>query len=250
MKNLQSKLYTEFDDDPAPIVDFMQWLRESYGIANLPHILDVGSGPGRLLDEYARLGWRVTGLEPDTDFVEEAEKVAKNFENVTLRQGGFADIDEVDTYDIIAAVNDPFMYLLEVEERVDALQRMYKALRPGGVMFLEMRNFLWKLWDYKDKVEETSVVDGKTVQHIMKHHLDFHNAVWILEDEYLIDGKIQGESEVSKTHRVAMITPPELFYFVRHVGFENLRTYNSYQARAHELLNSSAMLVSAQKPAK
>lgn len=248
MKNLQSKLYTEFDDDPAPIVDFMNWLRASYSLAASLHILDIGSGPGRLLDEYARLGWRVTGLEPDADFVVEAKKVARKFENVMVRQGGFADIDEVETYDIIAAVNDPFIYLLEVEERVDALQRMYKALRPGGVMFLEMRNFLWKLWDYKDKVEETSVVDGKVVQHIMNHKLDFHNAVWILEDEYMIDGKIQGESEVRKIHKVAMITPPELFYFVRHMGFENVRTYNSFQARADELLNSSAMLVSAQKP--
>lgn len=248
MKNLQSKLYAEFDDDPAPIVDFMKWLRAAYEITDPPHILDIGCGPGRLLDEYAQLGWCVTGLEPDADFVEEAKKVAQKFENVTVRQGGFTDIEEKDTYNMIAAVNDPFMYLLEVEERVDALRRMYEALRPGGVMFLEMRNFLWKLWDYKDKVEETSVVDGKTVQHIMIHKLDFHNAIWIHEDEYVINGKIQGESEVSKTHKVAMITPPELFYFIQQVGFENLRTYNSYQARADEPLNSSAMLISAQKP--
>jgi len=248
MKNLQSKLYAEFDDDSAPIVDFMKWLRAAYDLPTSPHILDIGCGPGRLLSEYAQLGWRVTGLEPDADFVEEAKKAAQKFGAINVRQGGFADIDEREVYDLIAAVNDPFMYLLDVAERVDALRRMYQALCPGGVMFLEMRNFLWKLWDYKDKVEETSVVDGKTVQHIMVHKLDFHNAIWILEDEYVIDGKIQGESEVSKTHKVAMITPPELFYFVQNVGFENLRTYNSYQARDDEPLNSSAMLISAQKP--
>jgi len=91
-------------------------------------------------------------------------------------------------------------------------------------------------------------VDGKTVQHIMHHKLDFHNAIWLHEDEYVIDGKIQGESEVRKTHKVAMIAPPELFYFVRQTGFENLRTYNSYEARADEPLNSSRMFISAQKP--
>lgn len=248
MQNLQSKLYTKFDDDPAPIVNFMKWLCESYEITDRPHILDIGCGPGRLLDEYAQLGWQVTGLEPDADFFEEAKKVAQKFENVAVRQGGFADIDDRDVYDMVAAVNDPFMYLLEVKERLDALRRMFKALRPGGVMFLEMRNFLWKLWLYRDKVEETSIIDGKKVQHIMVHKLDFHNAIWIHEDEYVIEGEIQGESDVRKTHKVAMITPPELFYFVQQAGFENLRTYNSYQARADEPLNSSAMLVSAQKP--
>jgi SAM-dependent methyltransferase len=250
MTNLVSKLYAEFDGDPQPIVLFMQWLVGSYSLdpnARL-HVLDVGCGPGRLLEAYGQLGWHVNGLEPDENFVQEAEKVATKFDTVSVQKGGFEAINEQENYDLIAAVNDPFLYLLDIDQRIDALRRMHSALKPSGVMFLELKNFLHKLRYYQPVVEEESVVDGKKVIHRMHHSIDFHNAVWIHRDEYLIDGEIQGTDEIARTDKVAIITPPELFYLVRQQGFINICTYNSYTARESERLNSGRFLLSAQKP--
>ncbi len=248
MPNLVSKLYAEFDGDPQPVVAFMQWLVGSYGLeaAEPLHVLDVGCGPGRLLAEYAQLGWHVTGLEPDENFLEEARQVAT--QNVAVRQGGFDVINETAAYDLIAAVNDPFLYLLTLDERIDALRRLYHALCPGGVLFLELKNFLHKLRYYQPVIEEEAIVDGQKVLHRMHHTIDFHNAVWIHQDEYLIEGEIQGTDEVERTDQVAIITPPELFYLLRQQGFINVCTYNSYTARTSEKLNSGRFLVSAQKP--
>lgn len=249
MTNLVSKLYAEFDGDPQPIVAFMQWLVGSYGLdpAASLRVLDVGCGTGRLLDVYAQLGWCVSGLEPNENFVQEAKQVAAKYDSMTVQQGGFDAIHEHEAYDLIAAVNDPFLYLLDIEQRIDALRRMYTALRPGGVMFLELKNFLHKLRYYQPIIEEESVVDGKKVTHRMHHTIDFHNAVWIHQDEYLIDDEIQGKDEIARTDEVAIITPPELMYTVRQQGFINLCTYNSYTARTSERLSSGRFLLSAQK---
>jgi SAM-dependent methyltransferase len=202
-----------------------------------------------LLAQFAELGWRVAGLEPDPNFVQEARQVAATYAAVSVEQGGFSDIHEHATYDLITAVNDPFLYLLDVEQRVDALRRIFTALRPGGIVFLELKNFLHKLRYYQPVVEEESIVDGKKVVHRMHHTIDFHNAVWIHKEEYLIEGELQGQDEVARSDKVAIITLPEMFYHLRQQGFINLCTYNSYSARAAEPLNGSRFLLSAQKPA-
>jgi SAM-dependent methyltransferase len=244
--NLQSKLYTEFDDDHATIISFIQWLTDIYELPTSPRVLDIGCGPGKMLPEYDRLGWHVTGMEPDPDFFRAASEVATSCENVNIVRGGFLELDAENEYDLILAIDDPFAYLLEIHQRVDALFRICRALRPGGVLFLELKNFLYKLRHYEPYTEETSDVNGKSVVHLMQHEIDFHNARWIHRDEYIVEGE---SKIVAKEHCLAIISPPELMYFIEQQGFSNIQTFNSYEARESEPLNGRLMMISARKSA-
>jgi 2-polyprenyl-3-methyl-5-hydroxy-6-metoxy-1,4-benzoquinol methylase len=67
-KNLPSQLYSVFSPKPGTVMSFIQWLTHSYWLGKNLRVLDVGCGPGKMLPEYARLGWRVVGLEVDADF--------------------------------------------------------------------------------------------------------------------------------------------------------------------------------------
>ena len=65
----QSRLYSFYEQDPAVVVGFVDYLRESYGLPRPGAVLDIGCGPGRMLVPLAQSGWVVTGYEPDPDYV-------------------------------------------------------------------------------------------------------------------------------------------------------------------------------------
>lgn len=247
--NLRSELYSAFyDTDPTPILEFMQWLVSAYGVSDPPQILDIGCGPGRMLREFAKLGWRTIGMEPDPDYFKQASLVAEAFENATVKAGGFADIHTVEEFDIVVAINGPFYYLLKIEERIDALRRMFQALKPGGLMFLEMANFLWIINNFRDRLEMKETVNGRKVTLVVNHSLDFHDCILTAEDEFSWDDPQQGKVKIYDCDRFAIISLAELTYFVQKQGFKNIRTYNSYKSRESEKLTGSRIMISAQKP--
>jgi len=241
----EGELYAIFDADPTHIIKFIQWLADQHKLAERLDVLDIGSGTGRILGAYQRLGWNVTGIEPDVDFYNKAVEYAQSLPSVVVKNIGFLEIVEKECYDLITTINDPFSYLLEIRQRVNALYRIYEALRPGGVVFLEIKNFLFKLRHYEEFTEEILNVDDQKVAHLMQHEIDFHHGYWIHRDEFLIEGTSQ---MVSKTHTVAIIPLMELMYFMEEQGFVNIQTYNDYDAREPQTLTGRLMLISAQKP--
>lgn len=239
-----STLYSRFDHSPRPIIEFLIWLTSQYGLPPAPHVLDVGCGVGRLLSAYDRTGWTAIGIEPDADFYTLAAEVARQSSCLKVMRGGFLDIDSESAFDLVTAINDPLNYVLDFNQRVEALRRVYRALRPCGVFFLEMTNFVYKLRHYAPMTEETDEIDGVQVKHIMQHEIDFHNALWIHHDEYVLDGE---PSLIHKIHRLAIITLPEILRLLEQTGFKEIKTFNSYDAKESEPVTGKSMLIAAQK---
>lgn len=243
--SLQADLYTEFDTDPTNITAFIWWLTKKSGLSRNLRVLDMGCGPGRMLMEYARLGWHVTGMEPDPDFYASAKQAAAHHPSITVKHGSFEDLIEEHAYDLITAINDPFAYVLDIPKRREALGRVYRALKPGGLMFLEVKNFLYKLFYDQPIKEEFGKIDHRRIAHVMQQEIDFHNARWICRDEYIVEGE---NRTVSKTHTLAIITLPELMYFIEQQGFEQIETYPDYGVRDPQPINDRLILISARKP--
>lgn len=249
MKNLHSLVYSAFDNDPSPITAFMQWLAASHHLPDRLHLLDVGCGPGRMLKEYAKLGWQVTGMETEEDFLKEAHATAQTLPHTTVLAGGFNEIQGEACYDIIAAVNSPFAYLLTHAEQCDALARSYRALRPGGLLFLDVPNLLWFLKHERAPITRTAEVDGYKIRFLELHDYDFHDAHFIQTNEYKVTRASEEKSFTLREKHVHRITPPpDLIRMVAESGFEAIQTFNSYESRSDERLNSRSLLLSARKP--
>lgn len=104
-------------------------------------VLDIGSGYGHIAAEYARQCRSVVGMEPTREPFEFADGLAKDFSNLTFRHQGVEDLDEVHRYDLVVLDN----VYEHLPDQQDALERIDRALRPGGVVYLLMPNRLWPI---------------------------------------------------------------------------------------------------------
>jgi predicted SAM-dependent methyltransferase len=67
-------------------------------------------------------------------------------------------------FDMVIAINGPFYYLLLVEERIQALKNVFDSLKPGGIVFLDLANFIFYLANYNPGKSRhyTQISDRKT----------------------------------------------------------------------------------------
>ena len=243
--NYEAELYQAFDSDPEPVVEFLKWLVLHNQLPATPRVLDVGCGPGRMFRPLAQLGWHVTGIEPNKAFFECAVREAKQFE-FSVEQAGFNDIADQAEYDLICGINSSFAHVLTPEARADAFKRAYRALRPGGVLFLDLPNLLRILMEYAGPGEFTATVRGHSARLIRQHEIDYHRAVFTTNEEYSYADET-GEQQFKKEHPYAIASYPELSYLLRRAGFSCPNTYSSYASREEEPIRGWRMLIVAKK---
>jgi SAM-dependent methyltransferase len=242
------ELYAAFDSPPHSIVAFLQHLVEACELPQPLRVLDVGCGPGRLLGPLDRLRWEVTGIEPNPEFAAAAREVARTSRRLSVREGGFLDVDDREAFDLVCAINSSFAHLLTAGERRDAVLRMHEALRTGGLLFLDVPNFPWVLKHFRAPEPDPSVVQGREVTLHRRHEIDYHDALFTTSDEYVFaDG---ADANVRLVHRYAMVTYPELEFHLREAGFVDLLTFNDFDSRAPERIRGGRILVAARRPAE
>ena len=244
--NQDAQLYTLFDNQPYHIRDFLLELAQYYHRPKDLTFLDVGCGPGRLLLPMAQHGWRVTGLEPDPHYVASAKLLKQQSPNIIdVRQGGFADISAKDHYDLIVAINNPFLYLLTQADRLDALQRIVRALRAGGVIFIEFFNLLWHLRYYREpESARLPQADGTSIRRVTRYRFDWHNATMTHTDQFYRDVILLS----TQSHKLAIIALPTVISLLEQVGFQRIMTFNNYSQVKPQAITGGRILISAQKP--
>jgi len=91
-------------------------------------LLELGAGAGFALEAARDAGWQAHGLELSGAAVTWGrEKLG-----VDIAGGGFDDLSDAERWDVIAA----FQTIEHLPNVRDALRRIRRALRPGGVAFL------------------------------------------------------------------------------------------------------------------
>lgn len=245
MTSSLSDLYTAFDSDPTPIVGFLQALAEEYGLSQPLRALDVGCGPGRLLRPLERLRWEVRGMEPNADFLAAARSAAGQSRRVSVRAGGFLDLDDTGAFDLVLGINSSFAHLLTPTDREEALERTHAALAPGGVLCLDLPNFPWILSHYRAPGPHTSTVHGRAVTLHRRHEIDAHDATFTTTDVYVFDG--DAAASVELVHVYGMVTFPELQHQLHRAGFVDVRSFNGFGSRTTERLSGPRILVSARR---
>lgn len=246
MINLSSESYSAFGtpEGVSRIAGFLDWLASHRGLAPSVKVLDVGCGPGRMFPAFRTLGWHVTSMEPDADFHQAAVDAAAAVGYEAPRRGGFLEIESHSAFDIVTAINDPFAHMLTGRERADALRRVHEALRPRGLVLLDVPNFLWILKNYQPPKPLRTEIPGGEVHLRREHVIDFHAAVFTTIEHYVLIRDAERRPS-RKMHAYAMTTPAELTYHLELAGFGDIEAYGSWDARGAERIDGSRLILSA-----
>lgn len=108
-------------------------------------VLDLGCGHGRHSLELAQRGLSVVGIDRMEGFIELAREDARRAcLPATFAVGDMRELDEDATYDRVICLFDVFG-LHRDDENLDILRRMARALKPGGMACIDVRNRDWML---------------------------------------------------------------------------------------------------------
>lgn len=111
-----------------------RWLRHLPLPRQDPLLLDVGCGNGSFLLQMKELGWAVEGSETDLESVQIARKAG-----LKVQQGSLSDIVLPENH--YAAIT--MSHVLEhVHDPLDNLQACFRALRPGGILWIAIPNLM------------------------------------------------------------------------------------------------------------
>jgi len=141
----------QLGDERDTVSDVAHWrhhLRRYEKYRRTGRLLEVASGQGRLLRAAVELGWDATGNDVSPIVAEHAQKFSgAPFLVAPIEQVQLPD----DHYDIVI-LNNIFEHL---ESPMAVLRQLTRALRPGGIIFLQTLNSqslsLWHLgpeWYY------------------------------------------------------------------------------------------------------
>jgi SAM-dependent methyltransferase len=122
----------------APLLEMLAARGGPESIAGLD-LLDLGCGFGGLGAYFASLGARVVAIDPNDERFEVGRAVAAEQDlPLEFRKGSMQKLDFADRSFDLAVANNSLCYIVDREQRREALRESLRVLRPGG--FLVVRN--------------------------------------------------------------------------------------------------------------
>ncbi len=152
---LAAHLNTELESATRKL-DFIKksvdWIKEITDGENRKKLLDLGCGPGIYAELFAERGFDVTGIDISGRSIDYAkENTVKKGSNIKYYQKSYLEMEYSEEFDIITLIYCDFG-VLNPEERKILLKKIYKALKPGGMLIFDV--FSEK--EYQMKEENTS----------------------------------------------------------------------------------------------
>ncbi|GAM21407.1 hypothetical protein SAMD00019534_045820, partial [Acytostelium subglobosum LB1] len=231
----------QFIDDIVHIYRQLQHQHHQQQQQYYNHLLDIGCGLGRLFNQWQSSQWQhIDAYEPDDDYYNVAQQhqsrtLDNNYNKINVFKLGFLELNQHNKYDMIASIHGPFQYLTEIEHQQQAVDNMYRALRPGGVIILDVSNFLGSMSHFQSHTEHCQVVNGTRVKRMSSVRLDHDRSIWNQHDIFVnMDGDIEEEAEqhIEESHQFYMFTSDELRQLLESQGFVNIMFAHRYSANS------------------
>lgn len=191
------------------------------------HLLDLGCGPGRHTIELARLGYRVTGVDRTTGYLEVAqERAAAADVEVELVHGNMLTFRRDAAFDGAISLLSSFGYFEDRNDDLAVLRNIQASLRGGAKVVIDLmgkeiiaRQFRPKYWQELESgrlwLQEPEVLPG---WEMMRNH-------WVF-----LGGGDRKEFVIE--HR--MYSGVELADLMREAGFTKVALHGALDGRPYD----------------
>ena len=190
-------------------------------------VLDLCCGIGRHSLEFARRGFRVTGVDRTARYLEEARDAAAR-ENLSLEfiQSDMRAFARPEAFDGALSMFTSFGYFEDTADDVHVAHNVYESLRPGAKLAIDLNGkevvaakFRERDWNRREDgtivIEERRVLDGWS-------KLETH---WI---------QLRGAERRESTLVVRPYSGVELSMLLKEAGFREVATHGSLAATPYD----------------
>lgn len=215
------------------IKNLIRSIQEHYPDMKNAVLADIGGGSGHVTYKICKQVKNVIMIEPSEAMLKIARSKFNQGKhtNIELRKAGFPDCRlEESSIDIIIIVNDPFQYLLSINDQLIALKDLYRSLKEGGLLFIDNMNFFSLIKRYRwPKMMEFSI-ENKRITIMNQHRVLPIKEQWIHTYNIFITNNETGEiNKVVSKHILKMISPTEMRLLLKKTGFAKIEITGSPQ---------------------
>jgi len=227
-------------------MDFYEYfIKDTQGPA-----LEIGSGTGRLLLNYLKLGFNVQAIEPDTNMSELCLQKAHKLDlNPVIRGQKLQELNLQEKYKTIYMPLYVFQNIASRKDALTALQKTYEHLMPGGQVLISI--FIpWNdptgTWEQTWRAKKTAQENKKDI--ILSESVSFDKFEQIetkfLKYEIFEDKKLL-ESYLTQI-AFRCYSRFELTMMLEKSGFKNIEVYGDYRLEEADS-NSDTLIFRAMK---
>ena len=138
---LEAHLHPDVDAatrNHATVKENVDWISTVAPVETYRHLLDLGCGPGIYAEEFHKAGYQVTGIDISRRSIEYAQNSAKaGGLPITYHHQNFLAMDFKEEFDIATLIYYDFCTLTP-EARAKTLRNIYAALKPAGLLIVEV----------------------------------------------------------------------------------------------------------------
>lgn len=234
---LYEKLYAKRDDTEAALL--VDRISRRLPPAQYPFVLDMGCGRGRHSVLLAQHGYRVTGVDLSETAIAKSRSIAmeEGISNISFETGDMR-YWRGGPFDLVCNLFTSFGYFENDEDNRQVVQNLSSNLKPGGFLVLDYLNPEYVRHNLIP-AEEIHIGD---MQCQMTRSIEDDTIVKSISFESPDSGKQLNYQERVKLYNIGWFE-----HFFREHGLQLLEKQGDYNGKPFNPLNSSRMLLLAQK---
>lgn len=214
--------------DTQQEIRFLNWVFQELADVEVREILDVACGTGRHAIPLSKKGYTVTGGDRSQAMLAVLEeKVRRANIEIPVIKCDMKDIEFREEFDAIICMYTSFNYLLTDQDIEKALVAFYRALRPGGIVILDLMNPIFYIGKFREITVEHHQEGQMCIQRTFKHTLDEVRSLWY-QDEFVVADDGNSVSTCREIHTMRMLTYPEISHFIRDAQFVDIKCYGNF----------------------
>ena len=208
-------------------------------------ILDLACGFGRYSIPLAKMGYTVTGIDINPDFVKEASGKASELNlNAHFRCADMREFSEPDGYANIIIMYNSFGYFQDPGDDRKVIDNCFRSLKPGGKLLLQevTRDFIVANIHSRQSRNWFEETDGtiRLEENNTNEDWTWSTTKWIL---------IKGSERREFTYGMRIYSTAEYIELFSSAGFENPETFGGISGRPYNKEKDHLVLV-VSKPGK
>jgi SAM-dependent methyltransferase len=215
-------------------------------------ILDTACGTGMHAIQLAKVGHRVSAADLFPEMIAKSKHNASTAGiQVNFKTAGLGEMSAVfgtDQFDLLLCLGNSLPHLTTEQDLIKSLQDFAAVLRPGGMLFIQNRNFD-AVMQRQERWMEPQIFQAEGEEWIFQRFYDFLTNGLIRFNIVTLIHKLNSDwkSSVNSTILRPQLST-ELVYHLGQVGFKEIRTFGSMQEEYFSADSSGNLIITAIKP--